>query len=184
MILETQWAETELLFQAYSSSNALYYRFESEGEASSEAHIVIDNEGTDYGLLLDSTAFLYGGMISLPIKVPICFIQEGAIAWNAFKKKEGDFLDALHFMVQGANVPGSIESMVALDSRDLGVFFRDLSIELELYELDHNEEWNPMFSSRRLLRVKKSGSGEFDYNFSGFLLASLARGTYLVQMRG
>ena len=149
MILETQWAETELLFQAYSSSNALYYRFESEGEASSEAHIVIGNEGTGYGLLLDSTAFLYGGLISLSDQGTHLFytrrgdsfefdiakgfytyaladdgagdlnLQDSESAglgdslncatltevWNAFKKKEGDFSDALYFILEGAKMP-------------------------------------------------------------------------------
>ena len=50
--------------------------------------------------------------------------------------------------------------------------------------MEHNEEWKPMFSSGPLSRVKKSGSGEFDYNLSGFLPTSLARGIYLVQLSG
>ena len=229
MTLETQWTEAELLLPSYSSSGAFYYRFELEGEASGEVHIVIDDEGTGYGLLLDSKAFLHGGLISLSDQGTQLFhtrrgdslefdMAKGAYThalagggkgdldlqdlepaglgdslncasltevWNAFKKKEGDFSDALHFILEGANaLPVSIESLVALDSRDLGVGFRDLSIELELYQLDHNEEWKLMFSSGPLSRVKKSGSGEFDYNLSGFLPASLARGTYLVQLSG
>ncbi len=229
VILETQWVEPELLFQAYSSSSALYYRFELEGKASGEMHIVLDDQGTGYGLLLDSKAFLHGGLISLSDQGTHLFhtrrgdslefdMAKGAYTyaladggkgdlnlqdsestslgdslnytslsefWNAFKKEKGDFSDSLHFILEGASsLPVSIESLVALDSRDLGVGFIDLSIELELYQLDHREDWNLMFSSGPLSRVKKSGSGEFDYHLSGFLPASLPRGTYLVQLSG
>ena len=229
VILETNWEEPDLLFQAYSSSDARYYRFKLEGNISGEMHIVIDDRGTCYGLFLDSTAFLHGGLTSLSDQGTHLFhtrrgdrlefdlargsytyiladggkgdlnlqvaeskdigdpLDDATLSkvWNSFVKKEGDYSDALHFILEGSDsLPVSIESMVTLDSRDLGVGFRDLSIELELYRLDHNEDWSLMFSSGPLSRVKKSGTGEFDYHLSGLLPASLARGTYLVQLSG
>ena len=229
VILETNWEEPGLVFRAYSNSNARYYRFDLEGNVSGEMHLVIDDRGEGYGLLLDSSAFLHGGRIGLSDGGTHMFhtrrgdslefdlvgrnytysLADGgkgdlylqssepngfsdpsepislSEVWNAFDKKEGDYSDALHFILEGSSsLPVSIESLVTLDSRDLGVGFRDLSIELELYQLDHNDDWVLMFGSGPLSRVKRSDSGEFDYHLSGILPASLRRGTYLVQLRG
>jgi len=229
VILETQWEESELLFQAYSSSNVRYYRFELEGKANGEMHLVIGDGDTGYGLLIDDANFLHGGLVSFSEQGTQLFytrcgdrlefdlssgkyvfeLADGEVGellmgypdsnafsgsaetlvlsevWNAFEKKEGDYSDALHFILDGSgSLPVELETRVTLDSRELGIGFRLSAIELELCRLDFQDGWMPLFRSGPLLRVKSSGSGEFDYQLSGFLPASLIRGTYLVQVIG
>lgn len=230
IILETQWEESELFFRAYSSSNVRYYRFELEGKASGEMHLVIGEGGRGYGLLIDDANFLHGGLVSFSEQGAQLFQtrrgdrlefdlssgkyvygladgEEGELlmggdpdpnafsgnaeaaalseVWNAFEKKEGDYSDALHFILEGFGIlPVDLETNVTLDSRELGIGFRLPAIELELYQLDFQDEWIPLFRSGPLSRVKNPGSGEFDYHLSGFLPVSLTRGTYLVQVIG
>lgn len=105
--------------------------------------------------------------------------------WNAFEKKEGDYADALHFILVGSDaLPVVVEAIVTLDSREFGFGVGAPSLELELYRLDFKEDWNLMLSSGSLIRIKKSESGEFDYHLSRLMPVSLSRGTYLVQLRG
>ncbi|HCR29911.1 MAG TPA: hypothetical protein DIV79_07845 [Opitutae bacterium] len=102
-----------------------------------------------------------------------------------FKKKEGDYADALHFILVGSDaLPVVVEAIVTLDSREFGFGVGAPSLELELYRLDFKEDWNLMLSSGSLIRIKKSESGEFDYHLSRLMPVSLSRGTYLVQLRG
>lgn len=229
VLLESRWEEVGLHFQAYSRSNVRYYKFQLEGNASVEMHLVIDDEGEGYGLMVEDTSFLHGGSIGLSEqgtqvfqtrrgdrlefdlssehfvygladgeagKLRMLNFGPGVLAgnaksaalaevWNAFEKKEGDFSDALHFILEGSgSLPVAIEASATLDSRELGIGFRFPAIEVELYQLDFRDEWIPLFSSGPLSRVKTSGLGEFDYQLSGSLPASLPRGTYLVQVIG
>ncbi len=104
---------------------------------------------------------------------------------SSFAKTKEVGADALHFILSGeGETEVDLMTSILLDVRDLGVSASVNELRIELFELDENDDWDRLFSSLPLARLKVADGSEFDVAYGGVLSATLGEGTYLVQVMG
>jgi len=152
-------------------------RFEIGGNASNVATVYQLNDGRQGKLISVSSID-----DQIDTVEPDLRLKE---VWSSFSKKAGVASDSLHLILSGSGeTEVGFRASVTMDVRDGALLGRQDVLVMTLLSLGEGDEWQELFSSLPLIRMKNNGVGEFDIVYAGFLSALLGEGTYLVQISG